>query len=302
MPATVKRRKAYPIPPSEPSLVPSAAPQIRRLRRILFEGIANPKMMKKAFSYALDTSGVAGLKGRKDAFEELYREGIEYGVFNTQVQMSDMKNLMRDVKWGADIGNTDAILRPMLARLKGIGSWAQGKYVAEDDFWKGATWFVERYRYKKAYQKAFDAGKISKMPTDNEIKGLTAKLVRNNVPNYDYVSEFVRSLRRWPVGNFMAFPAEIMRTSTNIVRRGLDELTYTMKVGGKEVRPLASIGMQRLIGMGLTTAAVPYGAVKLGQTLYDISDEQLAAIKRYVAPWAKNSTIIPLKKDNGEFK
>jgi len=127
---------------------------------ILFEGMANPKMMKNAFSYALDTSGVAGLKGRKDAFEELYREGIEYGVFNTQVQMSDLKNLMRDVKWGADIGNTDAILRPMLARLKGLGAWAQGKYVAEDDFWKGTTWFVERYRYKKAYQKAFDAARL----------------------------------------------------------------------------------------------------------------------------------------------
>ena len=38
--------------------------------------------------------------------------------------MSDLKNLMRDVKWGADIGNTDAILRPMLARLKGMGAWA----------------------------------------------------------------------------------------------------------------------------------------------------------------------------------
>ena len=170
---------------------------------ILFEGMANPKMMKNAFSYALDTSGVAGLKGRKDAFEELYREGIEYGVFNTQVQMSDLKNLMRDVKWGADIGNTDAILRPMLARLKGIGAWAQGKYVAEDDFWKGATWFVERYRYKKAYQKAFDAGKISKMPTDNEIKGLTAKLVRNNVPNYAYVGDFVKNSRVLPFGNLM---------------------------------------------------------------------------------------------------
>ena len=85
--------------------------------------------------------------------------------------------------------------------------------------------------------------------------------------------------------HFVSFPAEIMRTSVNIVRRGLDELTYTMKVGGKEVRPLASIGMQRLVGMGLTTAAVPYGAVKLGQTLYDITDEELDAIRRYVAGW-----------------
>ena len=37
-------------------------------------------------------------------------------------------------------------------------------------------------------------------------------LVRNNVPNYSYVSDFVKGLRKFPLGNFVAFPAEIMRT------------------------------------------------------------------------------------------
>ena len=182
-------------------------------------------------------------------------------------------------------------------------------YTAEDDFWKIGTFTVEQARLGRAFaSKGIKEGMKVKNYAgelvdygDEFLKEEAASIVRNNVPNYDYVSEFVRSLRRWPVGNFMAFPAEIMRTSVNIVRRGLDELTYTMKVGGKEVRPLASIGMQRLIGMGLTTAAVPYGAVKLGQTLYDISDEQLEAIRRYVPPWAKNSTIVPVKNEDGSF-
>ena len=30
-----------------------------------------------------------------------------------------------------------------------------------------------------------------------------ASIVRNNVPNYDYVSEFVKGLRTWPIGNFV---------------------------------------------------------------------------------------------------
>ena len=46
-----------------------------------------------------------------------------------------------------------------------------------------------------------------------------ADIVRNNIPNYDYVSEFVKSLRKLPIGNFVSFPAEIARTGTNIVRR-----------------------------------------------------------------------------------
>ena len=285
---------------------------------ILFEGIANPKMMKKAFSYALDTSGVAGLKGRKDAFEELYREGIEYGVFNTQVQMSDLKNLMRDVKWGADIGNTDAILRPMLARLKGIGSWAQGKYVAEDDFWKGATWFVERYRYKKAYQKAFDAGKISKMPTDTEIKGLTAKLVRNNVPNYAYVGDFVKNSRVLPFGNFMSFPSEMIRTTGNIAETAIVEMKHSKAVRGSDVspvvyeigkgfvkndNPLYRIGAMRMAGMATTLTVVPTAVVEGAKALYDVTEDEIDALRRFVPEWSKNSTLVPIRDDKtGELK
>jgi len=133
---------------------------------------------------------------------------------------------------------------------------------------------------------------------ENFIKHEAANIVRNNVPNYDYVSETVKGIRKLPIGNFMAFPAEIMRTSANIVKRALDEIGTTMMINGRQVRPLASVGMQRLIGFGATAAAVPYGAVKLGQTLYDISDEELEAVRRYVAYWSKNSTLVPVR--NGE--
>ena len=40
--------------------------------------------------------------------------------------------------------------------------------------------------------------------------------VANTVPNYAYVSDTVRALRVLPVGNFMSFPSEIMRTGTNV--------------------------------------------------------------------------------------
>jgi len=285
---------------------------------ILFEGIKNPKMMRDAFKYALDTSGVAGLKGRKDAFEELYREGIEYGVFNTQVQMGDLKNLIRDVKWGADIGNTDAILRPMLSRLKRIGSWAQGKYVAEDDFWKGTTWFVERHRYAKAYQKAFDAGEISKMPTPNEIKAMTAQLVRNNVPNYAYVGDFVKNSRVLPFGNFMSFPSEMIRTTGNIAETVVKELKHSRPVRGSDVapvvyeigkgfvknnNPLYRIGLMRAAGMATTLTVVPTAIVEGAKALYDVSEDEINALRRFVPEWSKNSTLVPIRDDKtGELK
>jgi len=262
----------------------------------------NPKMMYNTFK-TLDVA-LPGSRAEVEAYEELVR----LGVVNTNVSLGDLRGLLKDVDFGAKF-TAERGLRGITGTLSKLKKWTEDMYTAEDDFWKIGTFTVEQARLGRAFaSKGVKEGMKVKNYAgelvdygDDFLKEEAAHIVRNQVPNYDYVSEFVRSLRRWPVGNFMAFPAEIMRTSVNIVRRGLDELTYTMKVGGKEVRPLASIGMQRLIGMGLTTAAVPYGAVKLGQTLYDISDEQLEAIRRYVPPWAKNSTIVPVKNEDGSF-
>ena len=128
-------------------------------------------------------------------------------------------------------------------------------YTAEDDFWKIGTFAAEKIRLGRAYEKAGVArgtlvrnfaGDMVEY-NENFIKHEAANIVRNNVPNYDYVSETIKGIRKLPIGNFMAFPAEIMRTSANIVKRALDEIGTTMMINGKQVRPLASVGMQRLI-------------------------------------------------------
>jgi hypothetical protein len=183
--------------------------------------------------------------------------------------------------------SADRGFRGLLSPLSKLKKWTEDAYTAEDDFWKIATFLGERSRFAAAYKRA------GKEITEDQLDEMAANIVRNNVPNYDYVSQSIRALRRWPVGNFVSFPAEILRTSTNILKTALREIKDPM---------LRRIGMQRLTGMAFTMAAVPYGATKLGQTLYDVSEEQLAAIRRFVAPWSKNSTIIPIKDEEGNWK
>ncbi len=116
--------------------------------------------------------------------------------------------------------------------------------------------------------------------------------------NHAYVSDFIKGLRKWPIGNFVSFPSEIMRTSTNIARRALHEINYT--VNG--VKPLRGIGYKRLIGMGSTMAAVPVAATKLGQMIYNVTEDEMEALRRYVADWSKNSTLFPIKTEDGKLK
>ena len=53
---------------------------------------------------------------------------------------------------------------------------------------------------------------------------------------------------------------------------------------------------------GATVAAVPYATAEGFAALYDVTDDERAALKRFVAPWSKNSTILPIKQPDGSFK
>ena len=240
----------------------------------------------------------------------IYQELLERGVVNSQVQLADLQALLKDVNFGSYLGSIKAFdkLAKGLSRVK---RFAQDAYTAEDDFWKIFSYFKEQDRLFNAYKKAGiaegsnfvnTAGKTVKFNRET-IKDEAARIVRNNIPNYAYVSDFVKGLRQYPVGNFVSFPAEIMRTGTNIVQRGLDEFFYSVTLpNGKVVNPLRTIGLTRLLGMGVTTSVIPYAAVSAGQALYDVSKDELEAIRRYVPKWSKNSTLIPLKGEDGKFK
>ena len=212
---------------------------------------------------------------------------------------------------------TDKGMRLLLKPLSKLKSVSQDLYTAEDDFWKIYSFAVEKDRLAAALARNL---KVGEMFTDRNgvqrvfrpnnknyeryLKEEAADIVKNNIPNYDYVSEFIQGLRKAPIGNFVSFPAEILRTGTNIVRRALGEINGTItKADGTVIKPFQRIGYQRLFGFGATVAAVPAGAVELGKTLYDVTDDELQAIRRYVADWSKNSTIIPIKdKETGKFK
>jgi len=243
----------------------------------------------EAFQTAFKSLQVPG--GRID--NETYRKLLRLGVVNSNVRLGDLNRLLDDVGFGSKVSSI-----PGLRRLAQTGSKAkkiaQDFYTAEDDFWKITSFVAERSRYEKAFAKAG----IKK--STEELDELAASIVRNNIPNYDYVSEFVKSLRKFPVGNFVSFPAEIMRTSANILTRAVDDIRFVDQATG--TAPLRAIGYQRLFGFGATAVAIPYGTVEAAKALYNVSEDEMNALKRFVPSWSKNSTIIPIRGDDGELK
>ena len=250
----------------------------------------DPRVLKNAFASAF---GEIQLGLRPEKAMEAYRELLELGVVNSNVRIGDLRALLKDVKFGEGI-STDNVLKPMMSKLGKITQKFQDAYVAEDDFWKITNYAVEMDRLGKAYAKA------GIKRTARELKEEAADIVRNTVPNYAYVSDTVRALRVSPVGNFMSFPSEIMRTGTNIVRRSLREMRdpKTGKLNPiTSTNPLKGIGMKRILGMTATVGGIPAATVAAFQATQNVDDEELMAIKRFVPDWSKNSTILPVRDD-----
>ena len=282
--------------------------------------------LKKAWESSMGPA-LAPIKLGKEATPQakaFYNKLLNLGVVNTNVSLGDLTRLMKDVRFGEfDIeGKTLNNIMSLMARGK---KFAQDAYTAEDDFWKIFTWLGEKTRIEKAFREMPDNNQLAKgediiqVMDDGTLKNLgkfnddwienkAADLVRNNVPNYAYVSDFVKGLRQYPVGNFVSFPAEIMRTSTNIIDTALDEINFTLQLPKRgadgefiKIKPFRSIGLQRLRGMALTTAIVPAGIATAAEMLYDVSKDEIEALRRYVPSWSKNSTLIPIRNNDGKL-
>jgi hypothetical protein len=269
---------------------------------IFFE---NPAVVGRAFADAfapLQTGApikralgkVTGVGFDEAAANARYRKLLDLGVVNSQVQLGDVKNLLRDVRFGENL-NLAKPLESMMKKLtagtgrkaKAFMKGAEDLYTAEDDFFKIANFAVERLRLKNAYTAA------GRKFTDDLLDNQAADIVRNTVPNYAYVSDTVRALRRLPLGTFMSFPSEILRTTTNIAQRAIREIKDPA---------LRNIGIKRLTGLGTVLYIAPNVIQSGFQILNDVTNEQLQALKQYLPEWSKNSTILPIRSKDGELK
>ncbi len=274
-----------------------------------------PKFYTSAFKDGLNISGLTKFDPSTQApeFKKLYRELLELGVVNQQVQIGDLKNLLRDVRFGEQASNIDTVLSPMMSKLKKIPMWAQGKYVAEDDTFKIASFFVEMHKLKRGYDKA------GIFVTNDTLKKEAADIVKNTVPNYSFVGSAVRTARLLPIGNFMSFPSEMIRTTTNIAELGLKQMRHSRPTRGSSVAPIVydieagafvkndnpfyGDGIKRLVGLTTFVTGAPVALTEGAKALYDVSQDELDALRRFVPEWSKNSTLIPVRdEETGDLR
>jgi hypothetical protein len=265
----------------------------------------DPVTFTRAMKNAFGTVQVGG--PRQPLAMEKYREYLELGIVNTNVRYGDLRNLMKDVRFGEGNFATDSVLKPMLQKLaapipgvaqkisrgvKKTGKFMQDMYTAEDDFWKIMNYEVQLVQRGDRYAKA--GMKID----PNVLKKEVAQIVQDTIPNYAKVGEFVRAARMSPFGNFMSWPSEIYRTGYGIYNQVLkdlrDPVTGSLNYF-KSTNPMKDLALKRAVGMTVATAALPYGLTKGSQAIFGVSNEEADAANDFVAPWSVDSQKIYMR-------
>jgi len=238
--------------------------------------------------------------------QAMYRFLLEEGVTNQNVIAKDVEGIFQDVaQIRTRYGTTDRFFNKVLntgtKKFKQIYDVAQDLYTAEDDVFRVYNFLAEAHKLDNAFEIAIKkgikdaSGKVvtrANKPSDLAIMKEAAQIVRETVPNYAYVSDFVKSVRRSPFGSFAAFPAEIYRTGTNTLMRGLKEVKDPVR---------KQIGYNSLVGQGFTYTVLPVAAVELFRGMYGITREQLTAIREVLPTWSEDNTILPIYED-GKYK
>jgi hypothetical protein len=243
----------------------------------------------------VDRRGLGAKAFTEEGGQSLYRFLLEEGMVNVNVRGREVIGIFED------IGNQKGIqmiYKRMNGKLKRFLKGAQDAYIAEDDYWKIWNFGAEAYKLRRAYGNALKAGKIKKsdIPGGNvdsvELLKQATKNVREMLPNYAYVSEFVQATRRSPLGNFVGWPSEIIRTSYNIMDLSTKEMANPV---------LKRIGVERATGFALATAAMGSTSVWAFKKAYGFTTEKLNALKEFLPWFSADSTVLPIYED-GKYK
>jgi hypothetical protein len=238
---------------------------------------------------------------------------IGLGIVKQSAGIGELRAMFKDADWDTAMverlnKKSSSVLEFIKYKIGGrVKKFLEDRYQAEDDFFKIVAYENELSRYSKAM---FGKRKTELNEEEKaEVDKVVAEIVKNTYPTYSRIPELVNVIRKLPfVGNFIAFQAESYRTAFNTAALSLDEI--------KSKNPgIRQIGAQRLVGslayMGGKTAilsvmsnAVGMGAVGILGYFTDDDDEKQKEndVRKFVAPWSKNSDLIVLKASNGKIR
>ena len=187
----------------------------------------------------------------------------------------EMKRLLDDSQIEELLNTNKGAALRVFRKANGV---AQGFYSFGDDFWKIIGFENEKASLVKA---GFS-------PQEAEVEA--AKRIRNTYPTYSLVGRAIRSLGRFPLaGTFVSFPAEIIRTTGNMLALVASDLR-------SDNPGLRRLGVRRALGMAMVSGGF-YALSAISKAGAGVDDDEEEALRDLAPPWQKNSTFLYVGRD-----
>jgi hypothetical protein len=286
----------------------SPATQVRNVTSASMFPLANGHIggrasVTESIKMVMDDIFGAGKVIDEKKFIDNLENKIRLGVIDENIVASELQAVLKDIRAGAKVKNLDSLLA-RLAESRMIKT-ATRIYAGGDNLWK---WYGHEYvksQMRSMYRNVDDIAKWTREITgrkfdkvntftgkvktfDEAIDEAAAWQIRNTYPTYSKVPEVIKNLRKLPFGNFVSFPAEMIRTTHNIVSIGLKEATSSNA-------QLRQQGYRRLLGAFVTLGGAEKGVSTLAQNLTGTTTDQIEAYKRSLsAPWDSRAAILPV--------
>jgi len=288
----------------------SPATQVRNVTSASMFPLANGHIggrssVTESIKMVMDDIFGAGKQIDEKKFIENLENKIRLGVIDENIVASELQAVLKEIKAGAKVKNLDSLLA-RLAESRMIKT-ATRIYAGGDNLWK---WYGHEYvksQMKSMYRNVDDIAKWTEeitgrkfVPTntftgakktfDEAVDEAAAWQIRNTYPTYSKVPQIIQDIRKLPFGNFVSFPAEMIRTTYNILSIGAKEATSSNA-------QLRQNGYRRLLGAFVTLGGAEKGVSTLAQNLTGVTTEQIDAYKRSLsAPWDSRAAILPINK------
>lgn len=282
--------------------------------------IGGSASVPQAFKIVMDDIFGPGRNVDKKALNKFIERKIELGVIDENVVAQELTAILNDLK-GATKETGEPVISSFNQLIQRVGNtqlsqYVQRLYAGGDNLWKlyGHEFYISEL---KQFTKSIDdvqryfkdivgrefveispktGGKKTVMEGIEEI---AAHLVRDTYPTYSRVPPAIQAIRKLPIGNFISFPAEMLRTTATTLSTSLKHIA-----SGNP--GLQAMGYRSLFGQFSTLYGVNEGVKALGHTFTDVSPEAMRAYQDGLGPkFMENHLMVPLtNKDpqTGEFK
>lgn len=309
--------------------------QVRNFISGVFLTMANGNVMRNmdfSDSFRLTAGKAANLAD--DEFRRLFEMTGSLGLREQNITVNEFRELLKEGSNLTVSGKVQGGLQKAKDRIPFANS-LERLYSNSDTFWKLVNWNAERAKYAAAFRKAGlspESANLNAFADDlvraglgsrtSELSGtadyldiLASDIVKNTTPNYSRVPEAVKAIRRIPfVGNFVAFPAEVIRNTSNILNQGLKEMGFsaqalvdagrlTPQQARQLERQIRGIGAQRLSGYVASAMVIPTGIQMTAKEILGYDDEQMEDLQKLAPYYMKGHQLVPLSRpENGDVE